>query len=76
MLEIIGVKTNGGYYLNHPKNSYGAPSLLALFINGDHPKPTFHERWVFVTGEPTTVEKPVSIALSETITDDGGPYIG
>ncbi|MEX0595128.1 MAG: hypothetical protein WD512_01420, partial [Candidatus Paceibacterota bacterium] len=60
-LEIIGVKTNEGFYLSEqPNDIYGRTNLANYLINGEHPKTTFHRNWVHVTGKPSKIEQFVS----------------
>lgn len=58
MIEIVGVKTISGYYLNIPKSNYD-DTILGLLINGEHPEKTFQRSWVFSIDEPKRVERKV-----------------
>ena len=60
MLQIIGVKTNNGFYVQgRDENSSYSKNLISLLFNGKNPKKTFEPTWFFVESEVMVVEKRV-----------------
>lgn len=61
MLNLIGLKTNLGYYISIVRrNYYDSTSLELYFFNGKSPRPTFDKNWVFVEECPTIIERKKS----------------
>ncbi len=63
-LEIIGIKTNKGYYIadkydeeSRHYRSGEKSRLLGYIINSEKPQMTFDRMWCFVKNEPKSVEK-------------------
>ena len=60
-LDIVAIKTdNGRYYLALKKsvgNSYSSSGLFNYLINGETPKKTFDQGWVYVESEPKRISK-------------------
>jgi hypothetical protein len=61
MLQIIGVKTNKGFYIQgRDGDSSYTKDLISLLFNGKNPEKTFESTWFFVESEVLIVEKKVS----------------
>lgn len=56
MLNIVGVKTNKGYYISDEMEGYSRTKLKSYLINGNSPQSTFHNKWVWVKDEPKQVQ--------------------
>jgi hypothetical protein len=56
MMDIIGVKSEKGYYVKDIAQKY-SPSLYGYFINGEIPEKTFHPMWFLIKSEPFKVTK-------------------
>jgi len=61
-MKIIGIKTNNGYYITDDleNKSYNTSYLSSYLIDGEKPSPTFHQKWVKISNEPTKIQKLVS----------------
>ena len=59
MIEIIGIKTNDGYYItdNLKNESYFSSQIKSKIINSEPVESTFHNSWFKINGEPKTVQQ-------------------
>lgn len=58
-MDIIGVKSEKGYYLKGLGSNRYNSALEKLIINGKNPESTFHPHWFLTDSEPQKIERIV-----------------
>ena len=62
MLQLVGIKSNKGYYItdNLENKSYHSSSIGNFIINGELPVKSFKSGWFIVNSEPKLIQRTVN----------------